>query len=607
MGDLSYNHCEPDGREKCPKGCRTCSQVINADFSTGDIGCDTCNSGWVPKVKAGDLTVCERDGSNQSQSANLGCRVFKTKDLTDDQRTYAKMPSQADFAELWACEECRPGYAKKMGTDVCESIHTTKGCVKGNITDTNRNGACECRPGFELDPSNANHTESRSNVVLEWLPEVFMPNSMKAWNTCIPKRVQGPIVIYSATSANNAPWPVPHCIHTRQEDILKLGVGIGTFSGASTGGAWWYPKKKRCRACEQGYFLEEKISSDSTFTQKCQPMGAAELNFNLTSFCTFMKVNVDDSGVRTKECAMCANNMTWDKKKGLAGECTRMGKPRYNIAQCEYSYLHDQMTNNGDYTLDAGFTENIVVKNQPLPRGTPSARCFQCKFGYVARRGGRHCLKKGKHGRGCRREVGNSKCLGCRLGFYQNFLNSNRHGCLPDPMYHCGEFKTTDKNTCKCKDGALQMSYDNDFCKLMSRHCTDRYWGQIAKKNRINYNDMCYKKKAIELMTCSKVRMSPSPGQPKQVYTGLGAALQAYLADPAYTSELGNIQDKGRLRKTKKMLKDMSKHKAGYEKIGIHVNCEDGHMLVQDKSAAEAVITSGSNAAGDVVFSAAGG
>jgi len=206
------------------------------------------------------------------------------------------------------------------------------------------------------------------------------------------------------------------------------------------------------------------------------------------------------------------------------------------------------------------------------------SRCFQCKFGYVVRRNGTRCQRKGKHARGCRHETRNAECQSCRLGFYQNYLNSNRRGCQPDPMYFCDEFLNADKSQCKCREGALQMSYENDHCKLMARNDSDKFWKQMAHKNRLIYNDTCYKKKSLELFMCSYVKMAPAVGGTVIEYEGLHAAIKHYLSEPTYQEQLELVTSKRRKTQAKKMLTDMVKHMRGYKDIGIDVVCEDGHM-----------------------------
>lgn len=546
-----FNHCEKEVVERCPAGCATCSQIIDANGAASMLTCMSCKSGQVPEAAA-DATVgptCKPDGEFHNLSSGWGCRHFSTTLLTEAEKTTSGLTGLTEAA--YKCEECAPGYAKLQGTDVCESINATRGCALGTLNTGNLSQGCTCRPGFQVRSGIQSSIDGKRTHVIEWLPENYMPNSMKAWELCEPKSDDDVSIMDTADST------VAHCIHERQDPYVILNAD----------NFLWFPQQKRCRACESGYVLVESTNVTGSWKQKCRPLEAGEQGWNINNFCKFQKITIA-GGVSNTECAMCANGMVWEN-----GQCVPMEEEK-RIANCELGYTYDSLLN----TPSEAPATIIARAFKPAYKSSP--RCFQCKFGHVVTNGGRSCRAKGKHGRGCRRESGNAHCEGCRLGFYQNYLNSNRHGCLPDPMYHCGEFRDNSKSTCACKGGALQISYHNNFCKLMTPTGADKFWGDIAHKNRLVYNDMCYKKKAIELMFCSEVKMlaSPTDGS-KTTYTGLNAAMQHWWSSPEWKAKFNGLKNARRIAESKKIIEDQLTHLKGYKSIGIDVACEAGHMV----------------------------
>jgi hypothetical protein len=505
--DGKFNHCEKEVVERCPAGCATCSQMIDANGAASMLTCMSCKIGQVPEAAANANVgpTCKPDGEFHNLSYVWGCNLFSTTLLTTAEIDVAGLSGMAQVA--YKCEECSPGYAKLQGTDVCESINATRGCALGTLNTGNLSSGCTCRPGFQVKEGIQSSIDGNRTHVLEWLPENYMPNSMKAWELCEPRsKVDAATDIMASTASS-----VSHCIHERQDPHVIFNEDH----------FWWFPQQKRCRACEQGYVLIESTNTSGQWKQKCRLLAGNEQAWNIDQFCKFQKISISNAGTKT-ECAMCANGMVW-----LDNKCVPIEVKKDRIKNCDLGYVHNQINNAPTDTPATSIARAFI------PVYTPKYRCFQCKFGHVVARGGRACRAKGKHGRGCRRETGDAHCEGCRLGFYQNYLNSNRHGCLPDPMYHCGEFRDASKSECACKGGALQISYQNNYCKLMTRAGADKFWGAIAKKNRLLYNDMCYKKKAIELIFCSEVKMDASPEDViKTTYTGLNAAMQHWWSSP---------------------------------------------------------------------------
>ena len=229
--DGSFNHCETETREKCPKGCRTCSQVVDDNGVAADAVCTTCQENWRPDIDE-TKKVCRKDSARHNDSRNSGCKIFKVEEAA-----FADAGLSKAVKDLWKCEKCRPGYAKLMDKEVCESIHTAKGCAYGEIKESAKDSACTCRPGFEIDTDRKDIIHNRTNRVLEWLPEVYMPTSMKAWDACRAKSNDNDNVIITPLGKAQ----VPHCIHNTS-DSIKFNNYL-----------WYRPQK--CQACEQGYYL----------------------------------------------------------------------------------------------------------------------------------------------------------------------------------------------------------------------------------------------------------------------------------------------------------------------------------------------------------------
>jgi len=116
----------------------------------------------------------------------------------------------------------------------------------------------------------------------------------------------------------------------------------------------------------------------------------------------------------------------------------------------------------------------------------------------------------------------------------------------------------------------------------MARNDSDKFWKQMAHKNKLIYNDTCYKKKALELFMCTNIRMHETPNGPKKNYEGLHGAITHYLEEPNYQAELALVNNERRKKQAKKMLRDMVRHMKGYKDIGINIQCHNGHMIPHD-------------------------
>merc|ERR1711935_516841 len=74
----TFNHCEMDKREKCPKGCKSCSQIVTADGVVSDAVCMTCRPGFRPDEDSAGAVQCKDERKMvHSWSRNQGCRIFK--------------------------------------------------------------------------------------------------------------------------------------------------------------------------------------------------------------------------------------------------------------------------------------------------------------------------------------------------------------------------------------------------------------------------------------------------------------------------------------------------------------------------------------------------
>jgi hypothetical protein len=91
---------------------------------------------------------------------------------------------------------------------------------------------------------------------------------------------------------------------------------------------------------------------------------------------------------------------------------------------------------------------------------------------------------------------------------------------------------------------------------------------------------MCYKKKAIELMFCSEVKMNASPEDvTKTTYNGLNAAMQHWWSSPEWKAKFNGLKNTRRIAESKKIIEDQLTHLKGYQSIGIDVKCAGGHMV----------------------------
>jgi hypothetical protein len=211
--DGKFNHCEKEVVERCPAGCATCSQRIDANGAASMLTCMSCKYGQVPEVAA-DPTVgptCKPDGEFHNLSTAWGCRLFSTTLLTSAEINVAGLSGMAQVG--YKCEECSPGYAKLQGTDVCQSINATRGCALGTLNTGNMSQGCTCRPGFQVKEGIQSSIDSKRTHVIEWLPENYMPNSMKAWELCEPRSEVDATTDIMASTASS----VSHCIHERQD------------------------------------------------------------------------------------------------------------------------------------------------------------------------------------------------------------------------------------------------------------------------------------------------------------------------------------------------------------------------------------------------------
>merc|ERR1712146_562057 len=152
-------------------------------------------------------------------------------------------------------------------------------------------------------------------------------------------------------------------------------------------------------------------------------------------------------------------------------------------------------------------------------------KCFLCKHGYYLSYGKckeLHANQLNTMSEGCAEDASATDCKRCRIGYYKNFLRFSdpqnpAPQCLPIPGFHCAE-KLDDG--CKCDPHAKQMDEDgNKQCLILDPHdyelntfgvTTGMHAPLRVMQNRQNYNEMCYKEKALNVLFCNNTGLGDS-------------------------------------------------------------------------------------------------